>query len=98
MQQPAGWLYRSGGDIAAVAVADCVAPARRVAVGQRIMFAPGVANIADLELRIVLFHKLFHYMAHADIAVDTPRWLTKRVADFVARLNTAVPADARSAA
>ncbi|MGZ4512843.1 MAG: hypothetical protein ACXVX4_16265, partial [Mycobacterium sp.] len=44
--------------------------------------------------RIVLTHELFHYAARADTAPDAPRWLTEGVADFVARPQTPVPADA----
>nr|WP_238600864.1 hypothetical protein [Mycobacterium celatum] len=88
-------------DIAAVAVADRVDPGR-VAVGQRIVFAPGAAAMSDSALRIVLRHELFHYAARADTALDAPRWLTEGVADFVARpptaaapaLPTALPSDA----
>lgn len=72
-------------DIAAVAVADRVDPARREAVGQRVVFAPGAAAMSDPALRIVLRHELFHYAARADTALDAPRWLTEGVADFVAR-------------
>ncbi|BBZ13439.1 hypothetical protein [Mycobacterium branderi] len=78
-------------DIAAVAVADRVDPARREAVGQRIVFAPGAAAMSDPALRIVLRHELFHYAARADTALDAPRWLTEGVADFVARPPVAVP-------
>lgn len=78
-------------DIAAVAVADRVDPARRVAVGQRIVFAPGAVAMSDSALRIVLSHELFHYAARADTAPDAPRWLTEAVADFVARPPTALP-------
>ena len=81
-------------DIAAVTVADRVDPAHRVAVGQRIVFAPGAANMSEAALRIVLAHELFHYAARADTAPDAPRWLTEGVADFVARPQTPVPADA----
>ncbi len=81
-------------DIAAVAVADRVDPAHRLAVGQRIVFAPGAATMSDPALRIVLTHELFHYAARADTAADAPRWLTEGVADFVARPPTPVPADA----
>jgi hypothetical protein len=83
-------------DIAAVSVADQSDPAHRVVVGQRIVFAPGAANMSDASLRIVLTHELFHYASRADTALDAPRWLTEGVADFVARPNTPVPADARS--
>jgi hypothetical protein len=72
-------------DIAAVTVVDSVDPARRVAVGQRIVFAPGAANMSAAALRIVLGHELFHYAARADTALDAPRWLTEGVADFVGR-------------
>ncbi len=84
---PAQWA-----DIAAVAVADRVDPAHRVAVGQRIVLAPGAAAMSDPALRIVLNHELFHYAARADTALDAPRWLTEGVADFVARPATRVPA------
>ena len=61
-------------DIAAVTVADYTDPANRVAVGQRIVFAPGAANMSESALRIVLTHELFHYAARADTALDAPRW------------------------
>jgi len=80
-------------DIAAVTVADRVDPAHRVAVGQRIVFAPGAAAMSASALRIVLAHELFHYAARPDTALDAPRWLTEGVADFVARPATPVPAD-----
>lgn len=81
-------------DIAAVTVVDRVDPAHRVAVGQRIVLAPGAAKMSDSALRIVLAHELFHYAARADTAPDAPRWLTEGVADFVARPHTPVPPDA----
>ena len=95
---PAQWA-----DIAAVAVADRVDPVRRIAIGQRIVFAPGAAGMSEPALRIVLSHELFHYAARADTALDAPRWLTEGVADYVARpaaplpestpLPTALPSD-----
>jgi hypothetical protein len=91
-------------DIAAVAVADRVDPAWRIATGQRIVFAPGAVAMGDPALRIVLTHELFHYAARADTELDAPRWLTEGVADYVARpqaplpkpaqLPTALPSDA----
>lgn len=78
---PDGWPT----DIAAVAVSERVDPARRLAVGQRIVFAPGANTMSDSALRIVLGHELFHYAARADTALDAPRWLTEGVADFVGR-------------
>jgi len=81
-------------DIAAVTVAERLDPIHRVAVGQRIVFAPGAANMNATALRIVLVHELFHYAARVDTAPDAPRWLTEGVADFVARPHTPVPADA----
>jgi hypothetical protein len=62
--------------------------------GERIMFAPGAANMDDTSLRIVLRHELFHYAARAETAADAPRWLTEGVADFVARPRAPVPANA----
>jgi hypothetical protein len=81
-------------DIAAVTVADRVDPARRLAIGERIVFAPGAAGMSERSLRIVLTHELFHYAARADTALDAPRWLTEGVADFVARPPAPVPVDA----
>ena len=92
-----GGLASQWTDIAAVTVADRVDLAHRVAVGQRIVFAPGAANMSEPALRIVLTHELFHYAARVDTALDAPRWLTEGVADFVARPISPVPADAQSA-
>jgi hypothetical protein len=85
-------------DIAAMTVADRIDPARRVAVNQRMVFAPGAARMSKTALRIVLTHELFHYAARVDTALDTPRWLTEGVADYVARPSAAVPANALTAA
>lgn len=86
-------------DIAAVTVADRVDLVRRVAVGQRIVFAPGAVRMSTAALRIVLSHELFHYAARADTALDAPRWLTEGVADFVARPSLPnIPTPAQSAA
>ncbi len=84
-------------DIAAVAVADRVDPARRLVSGQRVVFAPRAAAMSTPALRIVLTHELFHYAARADTAIDAPRWLTEGVADFVARPDAAVPVGADDA-
>jgi hypothetical protein len=81
-------------DIAAVTLAERVDPAHRVALGERIVFAPGAANMNEASLRIVLTHELFHYAARPYTAADAPEWLTEGVADFVARPQTPVPADA----
>jgi hypothetical protein len=85
-------------DIAAIAVADRVDPARRIALGQRIVFAPGVAAMNERALRIVLTHELFHYAVRADTALDAPRWLTEGVADYVARPPIPLPEIASPAA
>lgn len=82
-------------DIAAVAVADRVDPARRIAVGQRILFAPKAPAMSDPSLRIVLTHELFHYAVRGDTALDAPRWLTEGVADYVARPQTPLPRPAQ---
>lgn len=78
-------------DIAAVSVADDVDPMRRQVSGQRIVLAPGAADMSDSALRIVLTHELFHFAARADTAADAPRWLTEGVADFVARPSAVLP-------
>lgn len=85
---------RQWDDIAAVAVADEVDLDRRRAIGQRIVLAPGAADMSEGALRIVLTHELFHLAARADTALDAPRWLTEGVADFVARPPAPLPADA----
>jgi len=91
-------------DIAAVSVADHVDFTHHHASGQRMVFAPGAADMSNGSLRIVVTHELFHLAARADTALDAPRWLVEGVADFVARppeplppdaaANTALPADA----
>jgi hypothetical protein len=81
-------------DIAAVSVADHVDFAHHHATGQRMVFAPGAANMSDGSLRIVLTHELFHLAARADTALDAPRWLVEGVADFVARPPEPLPPDA----
>lgn len=58
---------------------------------ERIMFAPGAADMSDAALRIVLRHELFHYASQSRTAPDAPRWLTEGVADFVARPTTTRP-------
>jgi hypothetical protein len=78
-------------DIAAIAVAERVDPARRLTLGQRIVFAPAAVDMNEHALRIVLTHELFHYAARADTALDAPRWLTEGVADYVARPRTPLP-------
>ncbi|MET0704594.1 MAG: hypothetical protein ABWY93_33520 [Mycobacterium sp.] len=78
-------------DIAAVAVADHVDPARGLATGQRIVLAPGAAQMSNSALRIVLGHELFHYASRAATALDAPRWLTEGVADYVGRPATPLP-------
>ena len=85
-------------DIAAIAVADRVDPARRAALGQRIVFAPGAAGMSERALRIVLTHELFHYAARADTALDAPLWVTEGVADYVARPHSPLPEIARPTA
>jgi hypothetical protein len=90
--QAGGGTASQWSDIAAVAVADRVEPARRLALGQRIVFAPGAAAMSEPALRLVLAHELFHYAARADTALDAPRWLMEGVADFVARRPADVPA------
>lgn len=82
-----GGLASQWADIAAVTVVERVDPVRRVAVGQRIVFAPGAVQMSATALRIVLAHELFHYAARVDTALDAPHWLTEGVADFVARPN-----------
>lgn len=81
-------------DIAAVTVVDRVDPVHRLAVGQRMVFAPGAANMSEASLRIVLTHELFHYASRADTVLGAPRWIQEGVADFVGRPPTPVPPNA----
>jgi hypothetical protein len=60
---------------------------------QRIMFAPGAAQMSDASLRIVLRHELFHFASRASTAADAPRWLTEGVADYAARPPAPRPTD-----
>jgi hypothetical protein len=85
-------------DIAAAAVADSVDPVHHVATGQRIVFAPGAFAMSDYALRIVLRHELFHFASRAYTALDSPRWLTEGVADFVGRPATPRPGPVAAAA
>ncbi len=85
---------RRWSDIAAVSVADGVDFARHKADDQRIVLAPGAADMSEAALRIVVTHELFHLAARADTALDAPRWLLEGVADFVARPPTPLPAGA----
>ena len=68
------------------------------ATGERIMFAPGAANMSDESLRIVLRHELFHFAARDATATDAPQWLTEGVAAFVGRPPTPLPDDAAAMA
>ncbi|MDH6195045.1 hypothetical protein M2272_001674 [Mycobacterium frederiksbergense] len=64
---------------------------------QRIMFAPGAADMSPAALRIVLRHELFHYAARSRTAADAPRWLTEGVADYVGRPPAAPPGPVQAA-
>ncbi|ORA32522.1 peptidase [Mycobacterium aquaticum] len=64
---------------------------------QRIMFAPGAADMSRPALRIVLRHELFHYASRARTAPDAPRWLTEGVADYVGRPAEPLPGPTRAA-
>src|SRR5690349_11360569 len=78
-------LAGGGNDIAATTTA------------QRIVFAPGAADMSRTALRIVLRHELFHYASRARTAADAPRWLTEGVADYVGRPAQARPGPTRAA-
>jgi hypothetical protein len=73
-------LAGGGADIAAATTAD------------RIVFAPGAADMTDESLRIVLRHELFHHAVRDQTAADAPRWLTEGVADYLARPRDPAPA------
>jgi hypothetical protein len=87
-------IVAAGTDAQFSAVGGGDAHTAATTTGERIMFAPGAAQMHDAALRIVLRHELFHYAARAETASDAPQWLTEGVADFVARPPTPLPADA----
>ncbi|MBI2701858.1 hypothetical protein A9W98_18495 [Mycobacterium gordonae] len=97
-QAAGGGTASQWADIAAVTVAERVDPVARTMVDARIVLAPGATQMSAQALRIVLSHELFHYAARVDTALDAPRWLTEGVADYVARPQTALPADAQTGA
>ena len=73
-------------DIAAVTVVDQVDPVHRVAVGQRIVFAPGAADDERIGTANRVDATSFFTTRRAPTPpLDAPRWLTEGVADFVAR-------------
>jgi hypothetical protein len=84
-------IAAAGTDAQFAAVGGGDAHTAATTTAERIMFAPGAAEMRDAALRIVLRHELFHYAARAATAADAPRWLTEGVADFVARPATSRP-------
>ncbi|KUI03081.1 basic secretory protein-like protein [Mycobacterium sp. IS-3022] len=84
-------IAAAGTDAQFAAVGGGDAHTAATATAERIMFAPGAADMSDAALRIVLRHELFHYAARARTAPDAPRWLTEGVADYVARPATPRP-------
>ena len=84
-------IAAAGTDAQFAAVGGGDAHIAATTTAERIMFAPGAADMSDAALRIVLRHELFHYAARAGTAPDAPRWLTEGVADFVARPVTSRP-------
>lgn len=85
-------IVAAGTDAQFAAVGGGDAHTAATTTAERIMFAPGAADMNDDALRIVLRHELFHYAARAETARDAPRWLTEGVADFVARPAAPLPA------
>ncbi|BAX97229.1 hypothetical protein MSTE_01913 [Mycobacteroides stephanolepidis] len=75
--------------IAAAAVADRVE--RGVAVGQRVIFAPGSAALPPDQFRVVLRHELFHAAARTVTGDHAPLWLVEGVADYNGRRGSGTP-------
>ncbi|MGH3726703.1 MAG: hypothetical protein ACRDUS_21555 [Mycobacterium sp.] len=69
--------------IAAAAVADGVTSG--VAVGQRVILAPGSAEIPRDQFRVVLRHELLHAAARTVTGDQAPLWLVEGVADYNGR-------------
>ncbi|MCV7281489.1 peptidase [Mycolicibacterium flavescens] len=82
----------AGTDAQFAAVGGGDAATAATTTDDRIMFAPGAADMSPQALRIVLRHELFHYAARARTAADAPRWLTEGMADFVGRPAAPPPA------
>ncbi len=75
--------------IAAAAVADRVD--NGVAVGQRVIFAPGSAALPPDQFRVVLRHELFHAAARTVTGDHAPLWLVEGVADYNGRRGSGTP-------
>jgi hypothetical protein len=75
--------------IAAAAVADRVD--NGVAVGQRVVFAPGSAALPPDQFRVVLRHELFHAAARTVTGDHAPLWLVEGVADYNGRRGSGTP-------
>ncbi|TDZ79764.1 hypothetical protein DE4585_03512 [Mycobacteroides salmoniphilum] len=75
--------------IAAAAVADRVDSG--VAVGQRVIFAPGSAALPPDQFRVVLRHELFHAAARTVTGDHAPLWLVEGVADYNGRRGSGTP-------
>lgn len=84
-------IVAAGTDAQFAAVGGGDAATAATTTDDRIMFAPGAADMGAGALRIVLRHELFHYAARARTAADAPRWLTEGVADFVGRPSASPP-------
>lgn len=73
----------SGGEVAAVAIADNVDRGRSTVVGQRVVFNPAtIGQLTALSRRVVLRHELTHVAARAVTAPQAPVWLTEGFADY----------------
>lgn len=75
--------------IAAAAVADRVDGG--IAVGQRVIVAPGAAALPADQFRVVLRHELFHAAARTVTGDHAPLWLVEGVADYNGRRGSGTP-------
>lgn len=75
--------------IAAAAVADRVDGG--IAVGQRVVVAPGAAALPADQFRVVLRHELFHAAARTVTGDHAPLWLVEGVADYNGRRGSGTP-------
>lgn len=74
----------SGSDIAAVAVADAVAPGSTEVTGQRIVFSPSAGDrLTATSRRAVLRHELTHVAARGHTTDGSPMWMLEGFADYV---------------
>ncbi len=78
------------GDAAAATVFDRIDTSEHVALGQRIVLTPGVADLPTPALGVVLRHELTHVAARGVTSPGAPLWVSEGVPEYVGRRGTYV--------